>query len=191
MTHIHFCLVNLYKISACLLSLNSKRVQPSNNRKQGRATWQAEYVHSLIPKFVGGQHFSCASQGTEHFSCQVLRSSWCCACGSDEDGDVQSDDSQPEDASVCKVSTTLAAQKEGVKSWCYLKSVEVLDAAVLKTLTATNSTTWPVSFQKKHQEQGGLDVKSCTACDSMHRKWRVLILSFNGPCKSSSVITII
>lgn len=154
MTHIHFCLVNLYKISACLLSLNSKRVQPSNNRKQGRATWQAEYVHSLIPKFVGGQHFSCASQGTEHFSCQVLRSSWCCACGSDEDGNVQSDDSQPEDTSVCKVSTTLAAQKEGVKSRRFLKSAEVLHTAVLRTLTATNSTTWPVSFQKSIRSKG-------------------------------------
>lgn len=38
-----------------------------NNRKQGRVPCQAEYVRSLIQKFVGGQYFTCTSQGTEHF----------------------------------------------------------------------------------------------------------------------------
>ena len=38
-----------------------------NNRKQGHAPRQAEYVCSLIHMFVGIQYFTCTSQGTEHF----------------------------------------------------------------------------------------------------------------------------
>lgn len=60
-------------------------------------------------------------------------------CGNNEDGDVQGDNSQLEDKHfICKVSTNLAAQKKG---WHYLKSVEVLDIAILKALLATSSIT--------------------------------------------------
>lgn len=33
-----------------------------NNRKQGHVPCQAEYVHSLMQKFVGGQYFPCTSK---------------------------------------------------------------------------------------------------------------------------------
>lgn len=63
---------------------------------------------------MGGQYFTCTSQGTEHFPAKCCVAADCGASGNDEDGDVQSDNSQPEDKHlICKVSTNLAAQKKG------------------------------------------------------------------------------
>lgn len=63
----HFCPVNHYKISVCIPFFGSKRVQPSDSTKESHPSCQAEYAHSLIQEFVGGQRFTCASQRTEHF----------------------------------------------------------------------------------------------------------------------------
>lgn len=149
MTHTHFFLVN-HKISACIPSLGSKRLQLSiiteskamylvklNMRTALSKNWWEDSIFLALPR-------------NRAFSCQVLHGSWRHACGINEPGDVQSNDSQPEDEhSIPKVCTNLGSTKEGVKSWCCLKSAEVQDTAILKALLATKSIMWLVSLQNR------------------------------------------
>lgn len=113
MTHPHFFLVN-HKISACIPSLGSKRLQLSIIT-EGKAMYLVKLnMCTALCKNWWEDSIFLALPRNRVFSCQELHSSWRHACGINEPGDVQSDTSQPEDEhSISKVCTNLAAQKKG------------------------------------------------------------------------------
>lgn len=112
MTHTHFFLVN-HKISACIPSLGSKRLQLSTITESKAVYLVKLNMCTALCKNLWEDSILLALPRNRAFSCQVLHSSWCCACGINEPGDVQSNNSQPEhEHSIPEVCTNLAAQKK-------------------------------------------------------------------------------